>query len=188
MVSNVNESGLVLIADWIYSINLHVLDKRSKEASLRKALRLGDKKQIEVEGIVNSLPSEKANLINIVRWKDLAKDELYKKRVDILVNEFKKKSAFYTRIIEIVRDNFKNSPKHLELPDFERLADYILYEMPMFLSGIEIEGITYDALLYPKIGLLDVLEKDLQDGIIFPKLTKQLEIKSPAAIIEVYVD
>lgn len=58
----------------------------------------------------------------------------------------------------------------------------------MMLTGIEVNGINYDAILYPKIGLIDRLEKDLQDGLVFPVLSKKLEINKSMAIIEAYVD
>jgi tRNA-dependent cyclodipeptide synthase len=185
---NTNESVLIVIADWIYSINTQVLDKRNEQSSLRKAMRLGDVKLGEVTEIINQLPPKQAAKVKIARWKDIENSEFHQNRVHVLFDEFQKKKDFYMRIIEIVKENFKGSPKTLEASGIEKLSEYVLHEIPMFLDGIHLFGYTYDAILYPKIGLIDLLEKDLQEGLIFPELTKKLNIKSPAAIIEAYVE
>ncbi|MEK7461922.1 MAG: tRNA-dependent cyclodipeptide synthase [Patescibacteria group bacterium] len=187
-ISNTKNSIFILVADWIYAINLEVLDKRDKQLALRKAMRLGDAKIAEITDIINALAPEVANRIKIGRWKDIESSEIHQNRVKILFEEFKKKTDFYNRIIEIVKDTFKNNPKNVTQEDLEKLAEYVLHEMPVFLDGIHLFGNTYDATLYPKIGLIDLLEKDLQEGVVFPEITKRLEIKSPAAIIEAYVD
>ena len=187
-ILNTKESVLIVIADWIYSINAQVLDKRSEQSALRRAMRLGDTKLAEVIEIINQLSPEQAAKVKVARWKDIESSEIHQNRVRVLFDEFQKKGEFYNRIIEIVKENFKGSPKNLEISDIEKLSEYVLNEMPMFLDGIHIFGNTYDAILYPKIGLIDLLEKDLQEGLIFPELTKKLDIKSSAAIIEAYVD
>ena len=187
-LSHTKENVLVVIGDWIYSINLQVLDRRKEQPALRKAMRLGNSKFAEVTEIIATLSLEQSNKIKVVQWSDIESSEIHQQRVRILFEEFNKKSAFYNRIIGIVKDNFKNSPKTLELADMEKLSEYVLHEMPMFFDGIHLFGNTYDAILYPKIGLIDLLEKDLQEGKVFPELTQKLEIKEPAAIIEAYVD
>lgn len=185
---NTKEVVLVVIGDWIYSISLQVLDKRNKQPALRKAMKLGDIKSAEVMEIISTLSPEEASKIKVVRWNEIESSETHQKRVKILFEEFNRKAAFYQRVIDIVKDNFKNSPKTFELSDIEKLSEYVLHEMPMFFDGIHLFGHTYNAILYPKIGLIDTLEKDLQEGQKFPELTQKLEIQEPAAIIEAYVD
>lgn len=181
---NTKESVLIVIGDWIYSINIQVLDKKNEQSALRKAMRLGDEKLAEVTEIISHFSPEQTTKVKIARWKDIEGSEIHQNRVRVLFDEFQKKGDFYNRIIDIVKENFRGSPKNFEVSDIEKLSEYVLHEMPMFLDGIHLFGNTYDAILYPKIGLIDLLEKDLQEGVVFPEITKRLEIKSSATIIE----
>ena len=187
-ILNTKESVLIVIADWIYSINTRVLDKRNAQPALNKAMRLGDKKLAEVIEIISHLSPDQAAKVKIARWKDIESSETHQNRVKIIFEEFSKKDDFYNRIIDIVKENFKGRPETLEISDIEKLSEYVLHEIPMFLDGIHLFGHTYDAILYPKIGQIDLLEQDLQKGVVFPEITKSLEIKSAAAVIEAYVD
>lgn len=185
---NTKESVLVVIADWIYSINVQVLDKRNEQPALRKAMKLGDTKLAEVTEIINQLSPEQAAKVKITQWKDIESSTNHQNRVKILFEEFQNKGNFYSRIIDIVKENFKGSRKKLEDSDIEKLSEYVLHEIPLFLDGIHLLSNTYDAILYPKIGQIDFLVEDLQQGLIFPEITKKLNIKLPAAIIEAYVE
>lgn len=185
---NTKESVLIVIADWIYSINVQVLDKRTEQAALRKAMRLGDAKLAGVNEIIGGFSSGQAGRVKIARWKDIESGEIHQGRVEILFEEFRKKGIFYNKITDVVKDNFKDSSKKLEVSDIEKLSEYVLHEIPVFIDGVRLFGTTYDAVLYPKIGLIDLLVKDLQDGLVFPDITKKLGVKSSAAIIEAYVD
>lgn len=187
-VSNTKDSVLILIADWIYSINLEILDGRNKQSALRKAMSLGETKITEINEIVSAFTPEKINKIKIARWNDVKNSRSHRDRVKIIFEEFNKKTNFHNRVIEIIENHFKNSPKDLIQKDLEGLAGYILNEIPVFLDGIHLFDNTYDAVLYPNIGLVDFLIKDLQEGLVFSELTKKLKIKTPAKIIEAFVD
>ncbi len=185
---NTKESVLIVIADWIYSINVQALDMRNEQSALRKAMRLGDTKLAEVTEIIDKLSSEQAAKVKVARWKDIESSEIHQSRVKILFEEFRRKGIFYSKIVDAVNESFKDSSKKLGVSNIEKLSEYVLHEIPVFIDGIHLFGSTYDAVLYPKIGLIDLLVKDLQDGLVFPKITKRLDIKSPAAIIEAYAD
>lgn len=187
-LDNTKDSVLIVIADWIYSINIQVFDERNQQSAVRKALRIGDKKLLEINEILNKLPPQQLRKIHIIRWNDIEKNHIHQNRVKILFEEFNKKGNFYNHIIDIIKDNFKFRIEKLKQIDLEKLSEYVLHEIPLFLDGIDAFNTNYNAILYPKIGLIDTLEKDLQDGTSFPDLTKQLAIQKPAAIIEAHVD
>ncbi len=179
-----NNSVFVLVADSIHSINLEILDGHKNQAALRKALRFGDAKIAEIENVIQSFPIEKAHKIKVGRWSDIENNEVHKKRVRIFFEEFGKKESFHKRVVDIVKDSFKNNPKNIVQADVDKLAEYVLNELPPFIDGLHAFECLYDAIIYPSIGPIDILVKDIQEGLVFPWLTKNLEVKSPAAIIE----
>ncbi|MBT4174397.1 tRNA-dependent cyclodipeptide synthase, partial [archaeon] len=62
-LDNTKEDVLVVIGDGLHAINLEVLDGLQRIAAVRKAIRIGDKKQEEIDSILKELPNEKAKLV-----------------------------------------------------------------------------------------------------------------------------
>lgn len=187
-IQHTKDSILIVVADLIHAINLEVLSKKSTKSAIDTALRIGDVKISEIQEIISTLSLKDSHEINIVRWSDIETNINHNKRVRILSDEFNKKTDFYNRVIKIIHEYVKNKPNHLTVDDLEKLSCYILHEIPLFLDGINFSGHIYDAILYPGIGLVDILEKDLQEGLLFPELTQKLDIRAHAAIIEAFVD
>lgn len=149
---------------------------------------MGDKKIQEIREILKDLSTADQSRINITRWSNIVEDHKHTSRVEHFFTEFAAHGEFYTHIMEIMAENFKKSPHTLDTARLEKLAEYILHELPLFLDGIDFNGVHYDAMLYPGLGAIDYLVKDLQEGIRFSELSQLLKIGENASVIEAWVE
>ena len=92
-----NRFGIV-IADTLQIVNYKVLEHMSEQASTRKALREGDKFIALINEILKELPEDKKNLVDIIRWEDLKKDQFYKIAYPIFLYKFKEDDLFRKEI------------------------------------------------------------------------------------------
>lgn len=182
------EDILVAIPDRIHAINLEILNHISKLRAFRKTFRMADEKIQEITEIVNSLPESKRSLVNIGRWNDITKSKYNDYRTEIVFEEFREGDEFYKYIISIVRNNFKNHLKELNQKELEKLSEYVLYEIPLFLNGVKYAGRVYSLIVYPGTNQFDDLLLGLQNGILFPDLSKKLKITDKIAILDAYVN
>ena len=187
-LENTKNDVLVLIADKNHAINYEVLNGYNPERALQIALRKGIEMEDSIKKIVRGLPKEKHHLIKICKWEDARKSFYYKDKINIFLNEFKQNSKFHDFIIRIVQENLGDKANELKLEQLEKLSLYILDELQIFLNGVEFEGKIYDLHPYPRLSCFDDLLMDLQNGKMFPKLIKMLEIKNKIAEVEAYVE
>ena len=70
-----------------------------------------------------------------------------------------------------------------------RLADYVLEEIPHFINGIQSDGdeTLYTVLPYPGLNKLDELCVGLSGGTMFKELSDELKPVNKIGIIEAYV-
>jgi len=183
---------LVVIGDNLHSINLEILDGYNKVSALRKAIEIGDKKEKEINEIILELPPDKAKLIKIVRFAHVTSSKYHALRLEILRNEFKSNSNFNSMIIDTIKENKKVQEKQLSNTELDKLAEYIIQEIPVYLNGAkyggrpEHGGKTYLLQIYPGIGLIDLILMKLQDGSFSQELTSKLRITDKIAIINGY--
>jgi tRNA-dependent cyclodipeptide synthase len=187
-LKNTKDDVLVIIADKNHAINYEVLNAYNPDRSLQVALRKGLEIEESVKKIVRGLPKEKHHLIKICRWEDARKSSYYQDKIKIFLNEFQENSKFHDFIVKIVQENLGNKAEILDLEQLEKLALYVLDELPILLNGVEFEEKIYDLHPYPGLSCLDDLLMNLQNGKVFPKLTKILEIKNKIAEVEAYVE
>jgi tRNA-dependent cyclodipeptide synthase len=187
-LENTKDDVLVLIADKNHAINYEVLNNYNPERAMQVALRKGMETEDSVRKIVCGLPKEKHHLIKICKWDDARKSIYYQDKIKIILREFKENSKFHDFIIKIVQENLNAKAKGLNLEQLEKLSLYVLDELPVLLNGVEFEGKIYNLHPYPGLSCLDDLLMGLQNGTIFPKLTKMLEIENKIAEVEAYVD
>lgn len=187
-LENTKEDVLVLIADKNHAINYQVLNGYNSERALQVALRKGIETEDSIKKIVRGLPKEKHPLIKICKWDDARKSIYYKNKIKIFLNEFKENNKFHNLIIKIVQENLNAKAEGLNLEQLEKLSLYVLDELPILLNGVEFEGKIYDLHPYPGLSCLDDLLMGLQNGTMFPKLTKMLEIENKIAEVEAYVE
>ena len=184
-LENTKEKVAILIPDKIHSVNYEVRSKYSKERAENLAFREGEKIKEVVENILSEIEPEKSALVNILKWESIETNE-HKSMVEILHKEFENNKDFRNSILGIVKENMQSDK--LTDSDYEKLATYPLEELPMLVSGIEYDGLTYDLLPYPGISKIDHLAIDLQEGKNFPEITKKLNIKTKLKLVEAYAD
>lgn len=189
-LQHTREGVLVVVADAIHAINLEVFDGMAPEAALKKALRLGDAKFAEVQEVVRDLPEREQ--VAVVRWKDVLGSLVYRKNLDLVCREFKENPAFHDRIIGIVkrgRQDRAASLAKLSSAQMDRLAEYVLNELPHFVDGVQGygTGLVYTCIPYPGLSDLDRLVVGLNRGTEFPALAQKLAVKNRVAILEAYV-
>src|SRR3989344_2787669 len=180
-------SVLIVIGDAIHAVNLEVLDHKSPHAAFRKALKLGDKKFDEISSIINELTEDKKIKVKLARWKDILEVTQYQTDLIIIKDEFKSNKEFHDLIIDIVvcgRQDRSETLDALSPNKLDRLAEYILNELPHFINGVQGYGDNqiYTLLPYPGLSKLDELIIGLQNKTIFPELTRKLQIKNKIGI------
>jgi len=187
-LENTKDDVLVLIADKNHAINYEVLNGYNPERALQVALRKGIETEESVRKIVRGLPKEKHHLIKVCKWEDARKSSYYQDKIKIFLDEFQNNSKFHDFIIQIIKENLNAKSDNLNSNELDKLALYVLDELPIILNGVKFEGKIYDLHPYPGLSSLDDLFMNLQTGKMFPKLAKMLEIKNKIAEVEAYVD
>lgn len=188
-VENTKEKVLVVIGDALHAINLEVLDYRTPQAAMRKALRVGEERCEQITDLIKFLPDEMQNKVSVARWNDVTNSDLFKKRLQIIKEEYKNNLEFKEYIRETVRFGRKDREERIEKlleQELDRLAEYILNELPHFVDGVQKEEDIYTLIPYPGLTKLDELFVGLQNKTLFPDLAERLEIKNKVAIVEAY--
>lgn len=183
-IENTKEKVLVLIPDKIHSVNYEIKNGYKKERACKLSAREGEKVEKMVKEILDEFKPEKSALVTISKWEEIETDE-YKRMVSIFYDEFKNNVKFKNEIIGIVKESIK-SDKLTEI-DYERLAIYVLEELPFLICGAESDGIVFGLQPYPGISKIDHLTVDLQDGLRFPDITHKLSIRNKLRHIEAYI-
>jgi tRNA-dependent cyclodipeptide synthase len=183
---------LIVIADRIEAINIEVLDNYSKLRAFKVAYRKGDEKEKEIQEIIEKLPEEKRKLINIARFRDIENTKYFGYRIEIMKEEFKKKGKFYDEMMNLTRDHWKNGPHTLTTERLEKLSEYFIYEIQLFLNGAKFGGLpekggkTYLLHVYPFFSKFDEFLIDCQEGKSFPELTKKLKLNGKFIMVEMH--
>ena len=180
---NTKKEILILIPDKIHAINYEVKNRYSNERAMKVAIREGEKVRERVENILKELDLFEKPFVKIISWKDIETED-HIKNVEILRHEFKLNSDFHSLIIEIVKEAVLLS--RLTDSEYERLADYVLEELPLLITGTNYNGVLYELQLYPGISSIDYLTIDLQKRLRFPELATKLNINSERKHIEAY--
>lgn len=192
-IDHTKENILVVIADTLHAVNLEVLDHRNPEKALKKAIRIGDEKNKEIEEIISNLSDEQKKKVRVVRWNDSLKNPSYLHNVELVKNEFRNNPDFHKLIIGIVnvgRADRSERLSNMTAFELDNLANYILYELPHFVNGVQGYGsdTVYTVLPYPGLNKLDELCVGLSNRTVFPELAKKLNVSHKIGILEAYVD
>lgn len=105
----------IVIVDTLQAINYEVRDKYSPQASLRKALKEGDKFVWVINKILEELSTQERAKVDIIRWEIMKEDIFYKIAFPIFLKEFEKNIQFKNKIKEIIREFTTRAGK----PDIE---------------------------------------------------------------------
>nr|AQS34941.1 hypothetical protein [uncultured archaeon] len=187
-LENTKEDVLILIVDKIHSINYEILNKYTKNRAESVALKKGIEMKQSVEKIIRNLPKEKQKLVKICLWDSITKSKTYKQSIPFIHKEFKENKLFHECIMKIVKENLGNKTNKLNEEELDKLAFYVLDELPILIQGVEFENKIYTLHPYPGFSLLEDLILGLQKGTMFSSLSKKLNIKNKTAEVEAYID
>jgi len=150
-LENTKTDIVVLIADSNHAINYEVFNRERTE----KALKIATKKGIEIENIIKEivqrLPEDKQSLVKTAKWDDTRNSANYKHSMPFILNEFTENIDFYKTILKIINENLgERIILHgLEKERLDKLALYVLDELPIFINGFEFDGKIYNLHPYP---------------------------------------
>lgn len=185
----ISRSGvLVIIADDPHAINYEVFDNKTLESALIKARRKGGEIFTTVLKVINEFSTEEQDKIALIRWQDISQCDWYQERLHIFRQAFQIDKKFKEQLVQIVQMNMGNRLDKLELPQIEKLAEYVLEELPIFIGALLYKETEYDLHLYPGLNLLDNLIINIQNGSAFPELRQKITIRKDLAIIEAYAE
>jgi len=173
----------LIIADKIQAINYEVRNGYSKERAMKVSLKLGNRIKEEVQQIISSFPKKDQNRIVVLHWEEI-ETKKHLEQVSILFKEFNSNKEFYNEIINIVKENIKS----LNESEYEKLAHYVLNELPTFINGCYFNNELYNLIIYPGLGGIDYLSIGLQTKTKYRELSERLEIKNKVIIIEGYAE
>lgn len=180
------EYVIVYVADDIHAINIEVRNRRSQESSLKKARVMGEKILDELkEKIESNIDDIDKQKIIYAHWSGFQTDS-YKEKLDYLYNKYKSDISFRREILSIVESFLENETKEFTEEDKTRLGEYIIEELPELIARVSINGLSFDANIYPTDGRLLEFVEEIQQGKIFNDVRDVLLDTEPKVFIEVY--
>jgi tRNA-dependent cyclodipeptide synthase len=185
-LENTKDKIIVLIPDKIQAVNYEVKNGYSPTRALAVALRKGAEIETIVKYVIEELkiPDSK---IRILHWQDI-EDASYKRMFKVIMTAFEQNSRFRETVIKMVKETSHFNNLNLQDNQYQKLAQYIIDELPILISGLNLDGVHYGLFPYPGFANLDYLALDLQEGKSFPEVTSQLEIHNTLKLIELYID
>lgn len=188
-LEHTKEKVLVVVSDVLQAINIEVLDNRSLTSALKRAVKLGDLKYSEVKDTVAGFSSEQQGRVEISRWEDIANTERYRHNLQIIKDEYIHNKDFQEHIRDIVKKGRQDRIERinrLKEQELDRLCEYTLSEIPIFVDGTQMQNTIYTLIPYPGITKLDELLVGLQNGTLFPEIAEKLHITNKIAILDAY--
>lgn len=186
-LQNTRSDVLILLADSIHSINYEVFNRYSPEKALRSALKDGNKVMAMIQELVDELPGHERSLVKVARWDDLRQSSsTYETNKKSILEEFKNNEVFRNHILNIVTLNLRERAAGLELEQKERLAEYVLDEIPIMMDGIYYGDKVYELYPYPSFSLYNELLFGLRNKTVFKELAKKLNIARGTSFVETW--
>lgn len=184
------EKAVVLIADEIDAINWEIFRDFSKKDALEKVKNKGEGLAEMFQNIINKLEREtgKSLKVSIIKWSDI-KTKNFLSAEKFIAEEYKNNFEFKKRVLYFVDEYAKIRKKSLSDEERDKLATYIIAELPTLIQGIEYDKDLYQIVLYPTYVSSGMSEfvLDIQNGV-YPNLVEKLQINKPGKMIESYLN
>lgn len=181
------EDVLVHIVDTIHAINIEVRRREtSKAQALLRAKRMGQEmlENVRREAEKNFSPQEQARII-YATWDDIT-DENYRKKVAYLYGLYDSSPEFKLCIRSIIQKWVLKEERTFNEKEIEYLGTYLLEELPEVIARVPINGIVFDALVYPFDGEAMQLVDTIQHGVLFPEIKEKILDTEPKVFLEVH--
>lgn len=176
----------ILIPDKIHAVNYQVKNNYSQERAATVARRNGDVMRDALIELAQE-SSAPVGMVNILRWEEI-EDEKYISMQSVIRKSFEKDSAFRDVVLAVVKEVPHFESLGLNNDQHKQLAQYVLDELPMLISGVRHKGVHYELLPYPGFANIDYFAIDLQEGRSFPEITKELKVSDKLRLIEAYAE
>ena len=178
-LENTKKRVLIWIADKIHAVNYEVKNKQSRENSLKRAFKEGDRFFRVINEITERLPEERRKLVKIVRKGDLENSEEYKKRRSFFYKKFKEDRQFRKEVFNIVRSTISLDFHEFEI---EKLSEYVLDELPIVLCSFIYDKTEYSCHPYPVNTKISEFAEKIQNKEIFPEISVELKFKNMVCV------
>lgn len=177
------ERILILIVDEIQITNWNVRNSNiSSEQNMRRLMKKGEAIQEKFQELVQELPKNEQERIEILRWEDYyKKDPFCKETTNIVYTEFKNNDEFQKKVLESVKKSITD--RKFDEESYITLCNYVLDEFSLVYHGVKYDGTYFGLLIYP--GSDDVLElvEDIKSGAMFLELSKKLNDQKIAVVL-----
>ena len=190
-VRNTKEKVAVIIADKLNIVNYEILDKYSKTKSEKRAKTVGDEFEEMFRNAIKKLPDKEKDKVIIYRWEEVEKSDNYDKIKIFLEGQFKKDNEFKSAVLYFVRKYMRKKGRIVEdKGKIDKLASYMIGELPTLIQGITLDNIHYGLCIYPTYFssgmsqfVMDMHSKELNIG-------KKLDgmDKKKAVLVEAWLD
>lgn len=187
-VLNTKDRVGVIIADTIHAINIEVFNDDTPARAMRRALRIGDEMSEMIRGIINELPSVDAARVTFARWNEVEAEPEFQRKLRCIMQEWKENSEFREYVLAVFREYAQARGGELTSEQVEYGCNYLLRELPTFLGGLQLHGVTYSLHPYPATTPFAKLTIAIQNGEMFSDLAEKLGLVDKIAIIEAYAE
>jgi len=168
----------ILIADKIAKFNYLAFSHYTKPGSLSRAIRDGDKYQVFFDDVFKQLPANRHQRFKVIRWENIESPRFFK-CLDRVTQEFQKNIDFQKTVLSYAEKYIERRNKIIAEEKKTFLGQYILHELVVLLDGIYTNEKNYNLIVYPtyRDSGMSGLIRDIQAGIKFPSLKKDLNLK-----------
>ena len=179
------DKTVIYTADTIHALNIEARDRTTPKRAQEMARSQTDKLISAVKVLIeNSMTSEQRAKIDYANWDDV-ETSVFKHKVEYLYKQYKTNYEFRTAIRLVVVAHINKEERHFSEVAVEKMARYILEELPEIVASTEIKGVTYQAYVYPFDNHLAVLVEQIQKSEVFLEIGKHLLDAPARAFLEV---
>lgn len=185
------DDALVLLADDIDAINWQVFRGMSEEEAMKKVKQKAYNFAGMFDKAKRALYKEKNDpgyitKVHTIYWGDI-KNEGYQHLKEIFTKEYKTNEKFREQILFFVDKYIELREARISDEDKEKLADYVISELPTLLGGIFWNNSLYNLILYPTYveSGMSQLVLDIREGKYFD--AAKLKLRQLCVLVEDYI-
>jgi len=190
--ANTKDNAVILIADDIDTINWEVFRGLSREEAEEKVRQKGYGAKGMFDKAIRTLAREENDptyitKTHIIFWSDIRNDG-YDHLKEILAEEYKTNEAFKEQVLYFVDKYISLRDTEVSEGDKDRLADYIISELPTLLGGIYWNDTLYNLILYPTYvdSGMSQFVLDIRGGKYFD--ASKLQLRQLCVLVEDYLE
>jgi len=190
--NNTKDNVVVLIADDIDVINWMVFRGLSREEAEHKVRQKGYGMKGLFDKAIRELAKEENDpthiaKVHIIFWNDI-RNKGYDHLKEILTEEYKTNKEFREQILYFVNKYVELRESKVSDEDRDKLAGYIISELPTLLGGIFWNNTLYNLILYPTYvdGGMSQFVLDIRGGKYFD--ASKLLLRQLCVLVEDYLE